>query len=693
MFAFALYDARRRELCLVRDRLGIKPLYVCQVSSQTLMFASEVRTLLESGLVARRLDPAAVRSYLAFGAASAPWTLVQGVESILPGESWRIDLAAGGIAPKKNRYWSPPFTREKNSVGYREAIDRIRPVLLESLSQHMLADVPVGVFLSGGIDSSAIVAGLTYQGHRPRTFSIRFGEQAFDESAHARTVAAHFGTEHVELHTSPESVFADLDAALAAYDQPSIDGLNSFFISQAVHRAGIKVAMSGLGGDELFAGYSTFRLAALLDHQLVRTLAKAAYPVLSHYAPGTMRADKLAAILASGGSRLKTYAVFRQVMLRERRAELLQAQQDNEPPLPSAMIDELSAAIAPLDSPNAYSLLELSLYLANMLLRDTDQMSMAHSLGSARAAARPPPAGSGGRSAGLFEAGRPASRVEKTPAARCPAGAAAAGGAQPTENGLRVSLGTMAAPRAARGGRPRAGRRGDDPSHGPGPAGRAESMVALPAVAAGRQVFGYPLARAPVFLGPCQQDEPLIPRSPMTCDHSATAQQHGVGQAGPEMNSDHLHLGCGLQSPRGWLNVDGSWQVVLARHRWLKQLLIKLRILPASQAEVTWGTNILRLNLARPLPFSTGRFQAVYSSHTLEHLYRDDASALVRECCARVAAGRCLPDRGARRAGVCREVSCRACGSSVDGRRRVDDSLEHASAADWPRACAGCISG
>jgi SAM-dependent methyltransferase len=124
----------------------------------------------------------------------------------------------------------------------------------------------------------------------------------------------------------------------------------------------------------------------------------------------------------------------------------------------------------------------------------------------------------------------------------------------------------------------------------------------------------------------------------MTYDDSSIVERHaGLASAkarpeGPEMDAEYLHLGCGLQSPPGWLNVDGSWQVVLARHRWLKQLLIKLRILPASQSAAAWGTNILRLDLARPLPFSTGRFQAVYSSHTLEHLYHDDACALAREC-------------------------------------------------------------
>lgn len=381
MFAFAIYDRRDGQLWLARDRMGIKPLYVSQPSPETLLFASEVRTLLESRLISRRLNRAAVRSYLAFGAASAPWTMLEGVESVLPGETWCIDLnQPGRIAPITNRYWFPPFRREKQQVSYRDAIEQVGPVLLESLNLHTTSDVPVSVFLSGGIDSSSIVAGLSYLGHRVRTFSIRFGEEDFDETVHARHVAARFGTEHAELYLPPSKVLAGLDAAMSAYDQPSIDGINTFFISQAVHESGLKVAISGLGGDELFAGYSMFWIASLLDRPMYRKLGWAIQLLLAQRSPGAMRTDKLKAILATKGSRLDMYAVFRQVMLESRLHELLVDGGQPGLSLPRKIIDELQTAAEQLDAPNACSLFELSLYLGNMLLRDTDQMSMAHSI-------------------------------------------------------------------------------------------------------------------------------------------------------------------------------------------------------------------------------------------------------------------------------------------------------------------------
>lgn len=381
MFAFALYDGRRQELWLVRDRLGIKPLYVAQVDSRTWVFASEVRTILASGFVASRLSPAAVESYLAFGAVSAPWTLIEGVRCLLPGECWRFDLwrPTDELTPQRIRYWRPPFLRESSSMRYEEGVERLQPVLLESMSLHMLSDVPVGVFLSGGIDSSSIVAALSHEGHKLHTFSVLFGERAFDESPYARLIAEQYGTEHTELEMPPEKVLAHMEAGIASYDQPSIDGLNTYFISRAVHDAGIKVAMSGLGGDELFAGYANFRRAALLDRPFYRGLARAVFPLLRTFAPGSARAEKLGAILHGSGSRLENYAIFRQVMMSPRRHGLLARAAPCGPfALPAEIVSELEHTVATLDALNAYSLLELSLYMANMLLRDADQMSMVH---------------------------------------------------------------------------------------------------------------------------------------------------------------------------------------------------------------------------------------------------------------------------------------------------------------------------
>jgi asparagine synthase (glutamine-hydrolysing) len=382
MFAFALLDGRRRQLWLVRDRVGIKPLYASRVAPDTWVFASEVRAVLASGMVARRLRAEAVESYLAFGAIAAPWTLIEGVESLLPGECWRFDLDQPGQlpGPVRSRYWLPPFAASPPAVSREEAVERLRPVLEKAAALRMVSDVPVGVFLSGGIDSGAAVALLAHQGYPLHTFSVVFGERPFDESAHSRLVADHFGTKHTELLLRPDDVLAELDRALDSYDQPSIDGLNTYFISQATRRAGVKVALSGLGGDELFAGYSYFRTQERLERPLTRRLAHGLHRALRWWAPGASRTTKLGAVLRAGHDRLARYLVCRMVLGRERRAALLAGPRYRGELLPEVVHAQLDGAGRDLGPVNAQSLFELSLYLANMLLRDTDQMSMAHAL-------------------------------------------------------------------------------------------------------------------------------------------------------------------------------------------------------------------------------------------------------------------------------------------------------------------------
>lgn len=378
MFAFALFDAPRQQFWLVRDRVGVKPLYVYGVADGTWLFASEVRALLASGLIARRLNRKAVEAYLACGAVPAPWTILKGVSSLLPGEWWRFDLSAAKPSIERRRYWRPVFAADDSPVPSRSAaVERLRPVLTEAAALRMIADVPVGVFLSGGIDSSALVALLTHQGYRPHTFSVVFDERDFDESSHSRLVARHFGTKHTELHLRSADVLTDFDRGLAAYDQPSIDGLNTYFIAQATRRAGVKVALSGLGGDELFAGYSYFQTQARLDRTLTRGLARVLYGGLTLVAPRSTRTTKLGAVLR-GKSSLMRYHACRLVTDDPRRQALVGV--STGPLLDSELAAELGAATQGLDAVNAHSLLELTLYLHNMLLRDADQMSMAHAL-------------------------------------------------------------------------------------------------------------------------------------------------------------------------------------------------------------------------------------------------------------------------------------------------------------------------
>jgi asparagine synthase (glutamine-hydrolysing) len=381
MFAFALYDGRRRELWLVRDRLGVKPLYVCRPDPDTWLFASEVRALLASGLVPRRLDASAVRAYLALGAVPAPWTLVDGVRSLMPAAAWRFSLgdSTTPLEPERRIYWTPPFGKDGETERQRDGEpERLPAVLKEAIGLRMLADVPVGVFLSGGIDSSAVVATLSRLGYTPHTFSIVFADRHYDESAHARCVARAFGTDHAELFLQPARVLEGYAQAVGSYDQPSIDGINTYFIAQATRQAGIKVALSGLGGDELFGGYPYFRLLARLERRGFRFVAGLAQALLRLVAPRAMRTRKLGALLGSCRSRLDCYLICRQVMFPEERDAVSGG--TSAAGLPEEIAVGLAGAAERLDAVNAQSFLELSIYLANMLLRDTDQMSMAHGL-------------------------------------------------------------------------------------------------------------------------------------------------------------------------------------------------------------------------------------------------------------------------------------------------------------------------
>ncbi len=381
MFAFAVYDAQRQQFCLVRDRLGVKPLYVAQVDETTWLFASELRAVLASNLVPRRLDRDAAESYLAFGSAIAPRTLVDGVESIMPGHCWTFNLNQQHLQPRKTQYWRPQFATSASKAACRaDAIEQIRNVIVESTRSRMLSDVPVGVFLSGGIDSSGLVACLANSGQPIRTFSVTFDENQFDESPHSSAIAERFGTNHAELRLRSSDVLAGFDDAMAAYDQPSADGLNSYFISRAVADAGLKVALSGLGGDELFAGYPTFRLMARLVSPRVRWAVGLALR-LGKRLHGDARIDKLNDLLANYESPVDRYSACRHLSTRASRRRLLTK---SGPPhsslLPPELHESLEVLSRSLDPVNTHSLLETSIYLANVLLRDTDQMSMAHAL-------------------------------------------------------------------------------------------------------------------------------------------------------------------------------------------------------------------------------------------------------------------------------------------------------------------------
>src|SRR5262249_41680841 len=239
----------------------IKPLYY-YTTPTSLVFASEVRALLESGLVPRKLSAAGTDSYLRFGAIQAPLSIIEGVRSLMPGHYLSIEPTQAGWQVCDAAYAKDmPEAAPGGGVPDRaQAAKRLRSILEDSIKAHLVSDVPVAAFLSGGIDSSTVVGLMSrVSGEPPRTFTVVFEEKEFSEESYARQVAERFGAKHHDVVLSETSLLQMLPQALAAMDQPTIDGINTYVISKAVAETGIKVALSGLGSDELFGGYHTFR--------------------------------------------------------------------------------------------------------------------------------------------------------------------------------------------------------------------------------------------------------------------------------------------------------------------------------------------------------------------------------------------------------------------------------------------------
>lgn len=368
MFAFAIWDERERTCFLARDRFGIKPLFYHHSGGQ-LLFASELRALLAAG-VPPAVDATAAYHFFRSGSVPEPNALIDGVRMLEAGHHflWKD----GKVVIR--RYWNLSFPEEPRPA---DPVALTRTALLDSISNHFVSDVPVGVFLSGGVDSTAIVA-LTRQFRRGelRTFSLTFPESPLDEGPEARRTAAHFGTTHHEWALHGNTARALFDDFIAAADQPSIDGFNTYCVCRLARQHDTKVVLSGVGGDELFGGYPSFgavpklvsaaRLAKFggaLSRSAVRT---AAVTVGS-------RVGRLEDLLTGLPSLGAAYDVFRGIYSR-REARMLAAHYTGRDPVLTA--DEHSPPNDPTPQ-DTVSRLELTRYMRNQLLRDCDVMSMA----------------------------------------------------------------------------------------------------------------------------------------------------------------------------------------------------------------------------------------------------------------------------------------------------------------------------
>lgn len=273
MFAIALWDRKERVLHLIRDRLGIKPLFVTQMGGQT-YFASELKSLHAAQSLWFEIDPSSVASFLRFGYVPAPHTIYRGIEKLMPGE--HLAMQAGGQCLRR-RYWSAADVALRGiaaplELSDDEAVAQLSGLLADAVSRQMLADVPLGAFLSGGIDSSA-VAGLMVAARRGpvRTFSIGFPEFGFDESKDAAAVAQHLGTQHTELVVTASDALDVVPQLAQMYDEPFADSsqIPTHLVSKLT-RQHVTVALSGDGGDELFGGYNRYRLAEGMSKNLAR---------------------------------------------------------------------------------------------------------------------------------------------------------------------------------------------------------------------------------------------------------------------------------------------------------------------------------------------------------------------------------------------------------------------------------------
>lgn len=274
MYAIALWDRHAKVLHLVRDRLGIKPLFFSAGPDGRVSFASELKALLAGGCIDANIDPSSVASFLRFAYVPAPWSIYRGVTKLLPGEM--VSIPAGG-APSRRIYWSlsgvaAASAADPLDLPDADAIDALDALLADAVSRQMISDVPLGAFLSGGIDSSTIAAFMVRAATtKVRTFSIGFPDLGFDESAHAAAVARHLGTDHTELMISGADALAVVPRLADIYDEPFADSSQiPTFVLSRLTRAHVTVALSGDGGDELFGGYNRYRLAESMARGVLR---------------------------------------------------------------------------------------------------------------------------------------------------------------------------------------------------------------------------------------------------------------------------------------------------------------------------------------------------------------------------------------------------------------------------------------
>jgi asparagine synthase (glutamine-hydrolysing) len=387
MFAFALWDEDRQGLLLARDGLGIKPLYYAD-DGNTLRVASQVKALLAGG-TDRAVDPAGHVGFFLWGHVPEPHTLYSGVRALPAGTTLWAERFGGIGPPRRYFHLVEELVRaetERTRSSPAEIAERFSAALGDSVRCHMLADVPVGVFLSSGLDSASIATvAREYTDEPLRTVTLGFSEflnTQEDEVPLAELVAQRLGFAQRTCRVSEQDFATERERLLTAMDQPTIDGVNTYFVSKAAHEAGLKVTLSGLGGDELLGGYPSFQQIPTLVRYAApwRVLGKGfrvvTAPCLRHFTP-----PKYAGILEYGGTYGGAYLLRRGLYMPWELSDVLDTDLVREGWRELDTLARLEATTASIASPALrVSALETCWYMRNQLLRDTDWASMAHSL-------------------------------------------------------------------------------------------------------------------------------------------------------------------------------------------------------------------------------------------------------------------------------------------------------------------------
>ncbi len=387
MYAFALWDGAKQGLFLARDPFGIKPLYLAD-DGKTIRIASQVKALLAGGALTVSPAPAGHVGYFLWGHVPEPYTLYREIRALPAGTSLWVNRSGPRTPQRFCSVTQELVDAERRAPPPRETLQLVRAAVLDSVRHHLVSDVPVGIFLSAGLDSTTLAALATELSADLRSVTLGFQEYrntANDEVPLAELVAQRYGTAHETVWVRGEAFHDHYDALLRAMDQPTLDGINSYFVSQAAARTGLKVALSGLGGDELVGGYPSFSQIPAIVRRM-RPIARVpglgrGFRLVSARLLSRLTSPKYASLLEYGGSYGGAYLLRRGLFMPWELPAVLDGELIREGWRELSTIARLDASVRGIHSDHLkVSALEMTWYMRNQLLRDTDWASMAHSV-------------------------------------------------------------------------------------------------------------------------------------------------------------------------------------------------------------------------------------------------------------------------------------------------------------------------